>query len=200
MTSEQTSAPNVPAVGSPNFVFVGKAGTGKTTAAEFLVQHQGYRKLSFAAPLKAIAVRIWGEPARTDRDKLQKLGKAVREIDADAWVNLALGDMQYEGQSWNTTSTARRRPWVIDDCRFENELTMLQSRDFVAVRLRCSQATQIARLTSIGKFQKAEQLNDSSETALDGVPIMHHYDNEYKDVMELYAYILRVLGRELRNR
>ncbi len=139
----------------PDVAFLGKAGAGKTTAAEFLVEHHGYTRLSFAALLKDISVQIWGEDARTDRDKLQKLGVAVREIDPDAWVG-ALG-----------RSLDRGGPIVVDDCRFPNEYWMLKVDGFVFIEVCANEALRVDRLQRNGKLQDISQLTHVSETALD---------------------------------
>lgn len=183
-------------VGSPNMAFIGKAGAGKTTAARFLVEHQGYRPLSFAGPLKQISRGIWGDGAEKDRGKLQKLGKAVRAIDQDAWVNLALKYMHDREQNQTNYVGKVVTPWVIDDCRFENEVATLRGQGFVLVRLIVPRDVQIQRLTASGKLQHESQLDDESETALDNVPGQWKFHNT-EDVMELYAFILRVLSKEL---
>ena len=66
-----------PTIDLPNVAFIGKAGAGKTTGADFLAAEFGYMRASFAKPLKDVAAQIWGESARTDRAKLQGLGVCV---------------------------------------------------------------------------------------------------------------------------
>lgn len=150
-----------PLTDCPNIAFVGKAGAGKTTCAEILAA-QGYSRLSFAAPLKEIAVRIWGVDALLDRGKLQYLGNAVRQYDEDAWVNAAVRDLGDEkvGPAY--------LPWVVDDCRFPNEYWALKKRGFVIVRVWAPRNVRVARLRANGKLQDESQLEHVSETALDG--------------------------------
>ena len=39
--------------------FLGRAGSGKSTAAKHLEVKYGFQRLSFAAPLKEMAVELW---------------------------------------------------------------------------------------------------------------------------------------------
>lgn len=176
---------------APSFAFIGRAGSGKTTAAQFLVESQDYRKLAFANPLKEIATMIWGGAALTDRDKLQRLGVAVREIDPDAWANLLFAELD-AGQGGH--------PWVIDDCRFPNEFDGLRERGFVTVRVESDTRTRINRLTHIGKLQSEDQLGHESETSLDGYPTDYDLENYGStDLMTVYEQITDILRKELRR-
>jgi len=83
----------------------GKAGSGKDTMADYLVQNYGFIKVSFAGPLKAgLAAMGMPEPkSREDKEKpiegfnfswreaAQKLGTEFgRGLDSDIWVKLLL--------------------------------------------------------------------------------------------------------------
>jgi hypothetical protein len=170
----------------PNFAFFGKAGAGKSTAADLLIKRYGYRRLSFAAVLKDVAALIWGTGARTDRDKLQRLGMAVREIDADAWVNAALFDLFGE-------------TWAVDDLRFPNEYYALRAEDFVFVRVVAGRGHRITRLRANGKLQDEAQLDHASETALDAHPSDYVIVNE-SDEAELFEQLERIVERERKRR
>lgn len=160
----------------PSIAFMGKAGSGKTTAAQYLVDHFGYDRLSFAAPLKDIAVRLWGQSAMTDRAKLQGLGVAVREIQEDTWVNLALCklDNWQEQDIWSHQHTRA----VVDDMRFPNEYHALRKAGFKFVRVLSDRNQRVARLQANGKLQDEAQLEHVSETALD----KHHADHTIYNV------------------
>lgn len=141
-----------------NIVFYGGAGAGKSTAAEYMVTTHGYRQVPIAETLKNVAAEIWGEGARTDRDKLQRLGVAVREIDEDAWINKFV-DLTFDiGQFI-----------VNDDCRFPNEYWKLKELGFVFVRILSNESTRVDRLLRIDKLQDHSQLEHESETALTGM-------------------------------
>jgi hypothetical protein len=152
----------------PRLAFCGKAGAGKTTAADFL-EAAGYQRRSIAGPLKSIAKRVWGPGADTDRDKLIRLGQAVREIDPDAWIRLTLEDISTASMMGNG-----ERP-VIDDLRFPNEWWKLKRAGFVIVQVIAPKFIRIDRLKANGKFQNEEQLDDASETALDSPGFVPDY-------------------------
>ena len=115
----------------------GTAGSGKSTAAQFLVDKYGYTRVRFAGPLKAMARavglndrQIEGDlkevPSdllcgRTPRYFMQRLGTELGRdlIGEEFWVNLwakAANDILANGGRV-----------VADDCRFENEVTTLRS-------------------------------------------------------------------------
>lgn len=155
----------------PNIVLFGKAGAGKTTCADLLIGHFpcGYRRYSIAEPLKDIAATIWGSSARTDRHKLQSLGVAVREIDEDAWINLAAQKIERETTRPEYLDGLHYRGGaaVVDDCRFPNELRVLKGLGFVSIRVTAPRNDRLARLQANGKLQDEAQLDHPSETALD---------------------------------
>lgn len=179
----------IPTTGLPHIAFIGKAGSGKTTAAELLMSEFGYSKFAFANPLKDIAVKIWGEDARTDRDKLQRLGVAVRDIDADAWANLLVRSVK--------ALPARVRV-VVDDCRFPNEHALLAEAGFVFVRVLANTGQRIQRLIAIDKLQDEMQLVHVSETALDGTDADYTLEN-YDTLENFTERIVGVLNREARR-
>jgi hypothetical protein len=110
-----------------------KARIGKDTTADYLVAKYGFKKLSFADPLKAalgaglgltreqlygrlkeVVDPFWGE---TPRVLLQKIGTdAIRtHFRDDVWVLAAKRKLLSEP---NTN-------WVLPDCRFPNEGDMI---------------------------------------------------------------------------
>lgn len=143
----------------PQIGLMGKAGSGKTTAADILEDY-GYARASFAGRLRDVAGEIWGAEGHS-RDRLQRLGVAVREIDEDAWVNALF--------NYNAQRFARHARLVIDDVRFPNEYWRLRSEGFVLVRIEAHRTQRVDRLLANGKLQDEAQLEHVSETALDDV-------------------------------
>lgn len=179
----------------PNIAFVGKAGAGKSSAADILCDHYFYTKHSLAGPLKDMAAQLWGEEARSDRAKLQGLGVAVRRIHADTWVNLLLRGLSNE---LGPVDTLAQRACV-DDVRFPNEFDVLRQAGFIVVKITARERTRETRLKGNGKWQSADQLSHESETALDDPAFRADYviDNDL-DGDGLLNGLLDVLNKERR--
>lgn len=140
----------------PDIALIGKMGSGKTTAANHLIDHHGYTVMRFSGELKRIAGELWDEPSRDD---LQRLGVAVREIRADTWVDLLVDDIIEHG--------ALHNPIVVDDCRFPNEYEALAARGFRFIRVIAHEDQRVDRLQRINRLDDMSQLHHESETALD---------------------------------
>lgn len=190
MTRVELAVPGqVPVVARPNIAFCGKAGSGKTTCAEILRDELGYTPVSFAGLLKGVAALIWDERARTDRDKLQRLGVAVRDIDPDAWVNATLREV---------ASYTDGRSWVNDDLRFPNEYWALKEAGWVIVRVVADRPMRVLRLRANGKLQDESQLEHVSETALDDLQPDYWLHN-HTDIFDLHDDLAEILDKEARK-
>jgi hypothetical protein len=174
-----------------NVGFIGKARSGKDSAAGFLVRTRAYTRLAFADPLKELALKVdpvipydlpgfgglnhvrlvtlvehigW-ERAKDEypevRRLLQNMGQAQREFDEDYWVN-ALRRKLNNAEAWNM-------PVVVTDVRYPNEAKMLRSRGFRLIRVVRPAPTTVP-LTGL-KPVSARFMSDTtahaSETALD---------------------------------
>jgi hypothetical protein len=139
-----------------NIALIGKARSGKDTAAGFLVRERAYTRVAFADPLKEMALgidplipagRVIGQRlhARLSqlvadvgweyakdhypevRAVLQRIGQTQREFDADYWVNVAARKIA-GAEAWNL-------PVVVTDVRYLNEAVMLRARGFKIIRI-----------------------------------------------------------------
>ena len=120
----------------------GRAGSGKDTFAEAFIK-AGYRRISFAEPLKEAVAMIAGEPTHlyhsaegkegfsavlncTRRHALQAVGKGVRDVlDANVWVRRALDEWDRMG----------RPNAVITDVRYENEADLIRQFGGQVIRI-----------------------------------------------------------------
>lgn len=118
----------------------GPAGGGKDTCGSYLIEKYGFKKLSFAAPLKQmLAVLGYPEPANADLKEavISELGVSWRFlaqtlgtewgralINPDVWVILAEKLVRTEGGRF-----------VITDCRFENEAALTRRLNGVVCHL-----------------------------------------------------------------
>lgn len=153
----------------PNIAFIGKAGSGKSTCADILIERFKYERLSFAEPLKV------GCGTRDDRGLLQKVGHGMRDLFPDFWVNLAIADMQQrnETERWWDHGMGQPPHFVNDDTRYLNEAEKLKAEGFVIVRVAAPRHTRLDRLRRNGRLQDEAQLDFISETLLDD------YDEDY---------------------
>lgn len=106
--------------------FAAPAEGGKSTAAQLLVQHHGFTRVSFAAPLyDMLEAGGFGRP-RTSAEKeaiIPGLGFSWRH--AAQTLGTEWGRRCLREDIWTTLALRKCRDedgrYVIDDCRFENE-------------------------------------------------------------------------------
>ncbi|MEV7855128.1 hypothetical protein [Streptomyces sp. NPDC088183] len=127
---------------------MGYARSGKDTVGAYLTAKHGYRRVSFADPLKEAALRLdpivssgvsgdlrlshvmdagHGWEGAKDRFPevrrfLQHLGQSIRDLDEGFWVRQALRKVD-EAEEIGL-------PCVITDVRYPNEVTVLRRRGF----------------------------------------------------------------------
>lgn len=123
----------------------GLAGSGKSTAADYLIRNHGYTRLKFAGPLKAMCRAIGMTDAmiegnekelpvswlqgRSPRYVMQRLG--------DDWGRDLIGPDLWTGlfeKAANDVLQAGGRV-VVDDCRYDNEAFTVQSLGGIVIRL-----------------------------------------------------------------
>lgn len=159
-----------------NIGIIGKARSGKDTAAAYLVGEHHYTRVAFADPLKEMALsvdpliptaidshgRIHTRLSALIRDVgweyakdhysevrriLQHMGQTVRHYDDGFWLTAMRRKLN--------TAEAYNIPVVVTDVRYPNEADMLRARGFKLVRI-----VRPERLTG-------DAASHSSETALD---------------------------------
>ena len=115
--------------------FAGGMAAGKTSVATAIAErYSDSQILSFASPVKEIALNIFGMKQK-NRRLLQDIGTAYRRRDRDIWVNVLLSRID-EG----------KEVVIVDDVRYENELIALKSKGFKIIWLETSQKERIRRL------------------------------------------------------
>lgn len=122
----------------------GPAKSGKSLAAQYLINNHGFERVRFAGPLKAMLTALGlthdeiegplkERPCallggKTPRHAMITLGTEWgREmIDPDLWVNAWLASVE---------RVPTGKPVVIEDCRFPNEANAIRFLDGLLVRL-----------------------------------------------------------------
>lgn len=139
----------------------GKAGAGKDTLANYVVDRTAGRKYSFALPLKQAlnAMFGWTMSNWDDREWKERvipwLGKSPRQlaqtigtewgrelVHPELWVLLAEQRFiehldEYSAHSWSP-------PFVIPDVRFDNEAKMIKAHGGVVIEVRRPNVQAIA--------------------------------------------------------
>jgi hypothetical protein len=143
----------------------GKAGSGKSTAAAYLVAYHSFHRVPFAGPLKDMLEvlgldydHLWGDKkeealeileGQTARHAMQTLGTEWGRncIGPDFWVNV-----------WKARALEHRRGSIIqnivvDDVRFPNEVDTIRSMDGTIVEI-----FRPEKLTTLVKPHVSEEL------------------------------------------
>lgn len=151
----------------------GLSGSGKTTIAKIISNNYGLELLSFAWPVKNIAMHEFGWDGQKDdrgRRLLQVLGTdAGRIYDDGIWVRKMIHHIRY----------CDINKWIIDDVRFDNEaITVNEEGGFVF------------RITGRGQDNTCHQ----SEAGISDEHICEEIDNSANDggesaAREIIAYI-----------
>lgn len=107
----------------------GKAGAGKTTVAMHLERHYGFKRLSFAEPLKRMLIEtglatyeeLYVTKTPMSRKLMQVIGTDIirNRVDKDFWVK------QMAERIIELTRSGYFR-FVIDDVRFQNEADFIR--------------------------------------------------------------------------
>jgi len=133
----------------------GKFASGKDFIADHLVEHWGFKKLSFAAKLKEVCTDLFSMQGK-DRSLLQAVGMKMREVDDLVWVKYPF------------SRTDTERDIVINDVRYQNEARYIKSVDGILIRVVCLEEERIRRYEHIYLCPPSwEQINHASETDLD---------------------------------
>ena len=173
--------------------FIGKAGSGKSTAREF-IEGAGYHWRSHAGPLREVVVSLWGEEARNDRTKLIEVGMAMRAIDPDVWTNKLMAELELERSEYHGSLSTHVPSFVIDDCRFHNEYWNLKAAGFVFVRVHADEDVRVRRLQANGKVITIEQMRSPSECELDDIEADWNIANN-DDYETFITAVAKVVGR-----
>lgn len=167
----------------------GRAGSGKDTCADWLVQNRGAKKYSFAEPLKRLAMEVFGfseEQCFGTQETKERVDQRVRVIDEahercmhevgcrgmgvsprEMLIRLGDGARRWiHPEVWITACLAqiqREQPSmaVIADVRYPNEAYRIRSVGGYVIRLACTEA------------QSTVDRNASSEKSVDEIDKVH---------------------------
>jgi hypothetical protein len=125
------------------YAFSFEAQVGKDTAADYLVEHHGFKKIAFAEPLKEAAKIIYG---LTDEQVYGNLKEVIdpfwdetpRQILQTAGTNALRTHHRQDIWVMATKRRLVKEPnanWILSDCRFKNEAEMVKSLGGFVIRV-----------------------------------------------------------------
>ena len=116
----------------------GRAGHGKDTVADYLVEKHNFKKMSFAAPLKEAASSLFCIPMETMEDRVKKeqidkrWGKSPRtllQLMGTEFLRKEMGEdflvARMKTELFKRIQNSERI--VISDCRFDNEADFIKN-------------------------------------------------------------------------
>jgi dephospho-CoA kinase len=168
-----------------NIGLCGKAGSGKTAAADYLVTKYGYTRHSIAKEVKRIAVRLF-KMEKKDRELLQAIGFKMRLIRPTVWIDFLIDQIKGKDKV------------VLDDIRYPNEYQALKKEGFKIIRIVADRDICIKRLAKRDGTAAVERLDDESETAMDEVEIKYILDGNLplQEMLLQFDELLRALSKE----
>jgi len=148
--------------------FIGKICSGKSELAWQMASILFSPVISHADYLKEVAIYAYGmSPTEKDRTLLQSLGKKMREIDPNVFVNITLKRTRY------LPTIA-----INDDTRFLNEIKKLSEEGWFLVRIHVDENIRQARIKTLYPNITEEQLTDVSEIEMDSEEAQMYYNYE----------------------
>lgn len=120
---------------------VGKAGSGKSTAAEYLMAEGGFRRVKFADPLKDM-LRAIGLGEEEIEGSLKNEPCAILNGQSPRYAMITLGTEwgrnligpDFWTNLWVRRATSKRLV-VVDDCRFLNEAAIVRQNGGIIIRI-----------------------------------------------------------------
>lgn len=110
----------------------GHMGSGKSAAAEYIIQKYGFVRMRISGKMREISEEL---ELKITRDLLQGIGKFFRDFDDDVWIRYLVKKIQTSTESI-----------VIDDIRRLNEVEYLKSLGFKIIRIQSSSETRKRRI------------------------------------------------------
>lgn len=177
---------------------IGPQGAGKTTLAEMLVEHRGYRRHGIADGIRRVlqlaypfgiakgetidVTRFSGTVTLSWRELMQEIGMAVRDVDLHFWLRVW-------AQGYNQLYIAGL-PVVVDDVRLPSEVQRLRAIEPDIAIVRVYADAEVRRARRAGNFTGA---GDITERGWEGAYFDASIDTTHCSVQEAYAALTAVL-------
>lgn len=159
----------------------GRAGAGKDSVADYLVDKYNFKKLAFATGIYEIAYKYFNMQEK-NRQLLQDIGQKLREINRNIWANYTYAQV-------NDLDN-----FVISDVRQDNEYLIGVSKGFIPVKVNADLDKRIERLTKRDGFPPdANLFEHKAEIGADNF-FYFELDNN-RDIKDLYKQIDNFMER-----
>ena len=166
---------------------VGRAGAGKTTVANYIVERHGFVRTAFGDPLKQMLLdagmatreELWGEKTPQSRWLLQKVGTEIfrNQVDPKFWVRrTAENVIRILGEGHRV---------VIDDIRFPEEAALV--RAYLSDGL-------LIKLDRPDYVNATAGTTHASESMVDTIQAYHEISAESGDLKKLYQFVDEIIG------
>lgn len=171
--------------------FTGLAGSGKSTAAQWLVERQHYERVRFAGPLKDMMLALGLDRQQVDGSIQAKetpcdllCGKTPRfamQTIGTEWGRKLIGEEVWTN-AWRAAvdRLPKRVPVVVDDMRYPNEAAAVTALGGFVIRIEREGAGSI-----VGAAH-------SSETEVDSIPAIAAIKND-SSLLHLFAKLENLL-------
>lgn len=127
----------------------GKAGSGKSTAAEGLEREHGFTRVRFADPLKNMLRSLYRDAGLDDVEIERRIEGDLKELPCDIlcgrtprqamqWLGTEWGRNMVAQDFWTRLWTLRAKRYnrvVVEDCRFDNEAASVRAACGLIVRI-----------------------------------------------------------------
>lgn len=206
-----------------NIAFAGRAGSGKDTAANYLIERYGYRKISFAEPVKRICKGIfdWPDDDPRWREAYQRFGTDFgRLLDPEVWIKHFKETLSFEHNEQclramdfkkcnleyanklflcrpKYTCTKNLFNFACTDVRFPNEAQWLIDNGWLVVVVQTATSERIERLGKRDGNVNIKALNHKSELCVREIQSLPGVKMIFNNgtIPELYAEVENLLRR-----
>lgn len=161
------------------FAVAGRIRSGKDTAAmfieEWLVEHEDVpvERIGFADAIGKLIREYFPDAWKEGKPRkhYQLIGQTFRVLYPDVWVSQlakTLNEIDFEWGYLNEVPYSV----IITDLRQQNELDFLHENDFITIKVVTDEDLRIKRIEEKGDQYSEEDLNHSTESAVDGLQTM----------------------------
>lgn len=153
-------------VKSHNFYICGRAGAGKDTLADYLINKLAYTRVKFAYPVYAIGYNYFGMKEK-DRKLLNFIGTiSGRKLNENIWVNRLIEDLRIVKHTGKELYNQDFK-FVSSDVRFKNEHQALKNEGWIGIYVDTPKDVRIQRLIKRDGKAQTDMLECESEISVD---------------------------------